>query len=122
MPAFLSTLAQERPDGARILSVFTRTHATTPEVELELLYPGGDNGEITDSVALAIASWYASPGASDDSGRAMAQLATTGSIPFGLLMDAIYTERQTTAKGDAQQERALDYLATWALHHPSLED
>lgn len=122
MPKFLDTTEQDGRYGKRVLTVTTRRHATSGEVGREMDAPTGDNGEISDSAALAIASWYASPGHADDSGRVMTQLATTGTVTSGELLDAIYTERQTTAKGDAYQERALDLLATWALHHYSLED
>lgn len=72
-------------------------------------------GEIDDAVAVTICAWWQSPGGY---GRAMAELASTGSCNVHELLDDIYFTRKHDAKL-GRDLLALAMLATWALRHPS---
>lgn len=69
--------------------------------------------EISDACAVTIASWWQSPGGW---GYAMAQLASTGRVPYDTLHEAIYQARkEAEAQGSLRDVQALDMLGTWAL-------
>lgn len=97
------------------LKCSTRTHLTSSELAAAI-GALGEGQEFSDGAALTVASHYAGH---DASGLLMAELATTGSVVVGQLLDAIAAEYATTAAGDPSQKRHLDLLATWALNHPS---
>jgi hypothetical protein len=93
-----------------------REHAYTAQAQRDITAvlaqsgPLADDREIFDSTALAIASWWQSPGSI---GRAFAELAGTGSVDSDALADDISaTYREAT---HADDRRALDVLGTWAL-------
>lgn len=100
--------------GDATLSIGRPRHFTTGQVTAELNHPTGDNGEIADGAAVAIASWYQAPGGT---GLAFAQLANTGDVRLEDLADALSFEFQRYAN-----DHALSCLTTWALHHPSRSD
>jgi len=72
--------------------------------------------EITDACAVSIAAWWQSP---RGNGYALAQLASTGTVDYSDLSDAIMLTRREAVEsyGSASPDvAALDMLGTWALH------
>ena len=67
--------------------------------------------EITDACAATIASWWQSPG---NTGYAMAQLASTGTVDYQELVDDIAA---VYPAAEGKDRVALDMLGTWALAH-----
>lgn len=72
--------------------------------------------EVDDSVAVALASWYQSPGSV---GRILAALASGTVVGFQELMDDIHaTRREIDRHNEADaptMRRQLDMLATWVI-------
>lgn len=96
----------------------TTRHADSDTVAAELRSAYGVR-EISDGVALAIASWWQSSGTV---GRTLAALASGHPVDVTALLDDVAaTRREADARHalDAADGRALDMLSTWAINHPS---
>lgn len=91
-----------------------RTHAGSREAKREIAAAHLAGREISDPVAMTIASWWQSGG---PIGRHFAQLASTGEVDAQDILDAIAAEYPEAKRQDCALE--LDMLATWALNHES---
>lgn len=94
---------------------------TSDVVEAEISERYGER-EVSDAVALTIASFFQSPGGL---GRHFAQLASTGTVDLTHLLDAINAEREALLPNHpdlAQSHRMLDMLATWGINRPEAAD
>lgn len=105
--------------GDDVLNIGHVLHCTTGEVDAELNARANaeTTEEISDEAAAAIASWWQAP---RGHGYAFAQLASTGRVRLEDLADDISGVYDTTR--DMHERRYMDYLATWALNHPSRTD
>lgn len=106
--------------GDEVLTVGRPRHVSEDDVWADVAYvQSGENEEgqeITDAVAVTIASWFAGHRRGD--GLAMAELSTSGTVRLEDLADdlsALFADRSMSL----ENRRALDCLATWALNHPS---
>jgi hypothetical protein len=99
-----------------LISSSAREHAYAAQAQRDITAvltqsgPLAERREIYDSTALAIASWWQSPGAI---GRAFAELASTGSADSDALADDIVASYREATHADDHQ--ALNVLGTWAL-------
>lgn len=90
------------------------THLTSEDTYAEVTSAYGVR-EIRDSAAVAIASWWQSPGTQ---GRAMAELSTTGQVEVSALLADISAAYPCT-HDRSRDWFALGALATWAINHPT---
>jgi hypothetical protein len=94
---------------ATLQVTYPHTTAAVVDAEIAAVY-GRDGPEISDVVAVTIASWLQSPGTV---GRWMASFASGLPVTYDDLARDIYESRRTTY--DEADQRQLDLLSTWAL-------
>lgn len=104
--------------GDDVLRVGRPVHVTETAARADVAYVMSDENtdgrEITDSVAVTIASWFAGHRRGD--GLAMAELSTSGTVRLEDLADdasALFSDSNTTS----EDFHALGCLMTWALNH-----
>jgi hypothetical protein len=106
----------------------TRTHADSHAAYGDVRdvdaqdHGAGPVREIHDSTALAIASWWQSPGAI---GHVLASLASGMTVDVAELLDDIAATREEARRTGTLSQldaTALDCLATWAINHPTRID
>lgn len=104
--------------GDDVLDIGHVRHLSSPEVDDQLASreAGETDEEITDGAAVAIASWWQGPRRGD--GLAFAELASSGTVRLEDLADDISAAYDAVSFNSADS-KYLDYLATWALNHPS---
>lgn len=86
------------------------TTSETAYAQVEFRY-GADLGEIDTGTARTIAGWWASSGTI---GATLAALSQGQPVTVAALLADIYATRQSNTVS-AQDGRALDMLATWAI-------
>jgi hypothetical protein len=96
----------------------TRTHADSYRVnaEVQARRDGRVVAPLSDSAALAIASWYASP----MTGQAFAQLATTGEADSDALFGDITRAMRDRAGHGPDSVLELVALYAWVLSRPGM--
>ena len=85
-------------------------HVTSDIATAELTACYGQR-EISDAVAVTVASWHQSPGTV---GRVLAALASGATVEHDELADDIYMTRGQIGQGSVNR-RDLDQLSTWAI-------
>lgn len=86
-------------------------HVTTRVADAEISAVIASEGpEISDCVAVTVASWWQSPGSV---GRHLAAVASGAPVEYSDLADDIHMTRRVAR--DERDRRGLDCLSTWAL-------